>query len=171
MKEMDRLTDLQVNSGCSPDTISQFEAVYGLLADEYRDFLLWSNGVDFGNYDVSLTLPALHMERVGYPTRLIELHFDHFASLDAIQGCIDFTNSEVSDLTQYDLKSPDYFINNFHPIAYDVTGKDYVCMPKGVSGGIYLVNWWEPGAYQFLPFPQVKIAESLSGLVNMLLSE
>ncbi|NID09534.1 hypothetical protein [Fibrivirga algicola] len=69
------------------------------------------------------------------------------------------------------MDSKDYFINHFHPIAYDVVGRDYVCIPKAsVISGIYLVNWWEPSSYGYLPFPQVKIADSLSDLVDLLLT-
>jgi hypothetical protein len=169
--KLSRLKSIVTNQGCSLEDIDRFEAIYGLLNKEYREFLLWSNGVEFDNYSLEIPMYAEYKERIDVEDKSIPLHFSHLASLEAVQECIDYANAEIRDLTTYDLNSEDYFINNLHPIAYDIFGRDYVCLSKlEVDKGVYVVNWWEPGSYRFMPFPQVKITNSLLSLVNILLA-
>lgn len=169
------LRKVEVAAPTSNEAIASFEDKFGLLDLDLIDLLLWSNGVKFDNYFLDVPFYNEYAEREGTDGAefdyKINLRFDHIASIEAIVGCIEYANEEVSTQTEYDLNSEQYFINKMYPVAYDVTGRDYVCVPfRNHGSGVYLVNWWHPGAYRFLPFPQLKIADSLSHLVDLLIA-
>ncbi|NID09533.1 SMI1/KNR4 family protein [Fibrivirga algicola] len=81
------------NAGCLPEEIDKFEDVYGPIDEEYRDFLLWSNGIKFENYELKIPSYNEYKLRVGDDEEFISLYFYHLASLGAVQECIDFANA------------------------------------------------------------------------------